>query len=250
MATRVKNKQASTVVYLYGISKASSKVPAIAGVDGHAAIETIDCGLTCWVSHVPRIEFADNLAKNIENLDWLAEMSTRHQAVVSEIAQGTDLLPARFGVVFASEVSLCADVRGRKRVLQTDLKRIKGNEEWGIKVFALAPKMAKTAVVKSGRDYLQAKSALMKARQPAHSGDELRPFVDALEELAIDVAEGGRISSGRRDLQYHVSLLLPRSQRLKLEKILGRFTSEWEGKWKIECTGPWPPYSFVSRLSE
>ncbi|HZQ67407.1 MAG TPA: GvpL/GvpF family gas vesicle protein, partial [Terriglobales bacterium] len=70
------------------------------------------------------------------------------------------------------------------------------------------------------------------------------------EKISVDMAEGGRISGGRKDLQYHRSLLLRRADRTKLQKVLKRFSAEWEGKRQIECTGPWPPYSFVSRLSE
>lgn len=251
MAGRIKPHQGDTVIYLYGVSKGVPRnAPALKGVDGSSAVETMDCGLICWISRVPRAEFADNLAKNIENLDWLAPMTTQHQRVVSEITKTTDLLPARFGTVFLSDQSLCADISKRKAALEADLKRIKGNEEWGVKVFALPPKVERPAPVRSGKDYLAAKSALMKARQPQPGGEDVQRLATALEKLSIDTAEGGRISGGRKDLQYHTSLLVRRADRNKLQEILKRFSAEWEGKRQIEATGPWPPYSFVSRLSE
>ena len=42
-------------------------------------------------------------------------------------------------------------------------------------------------------------------------------------------------------------LLLRRPDRKKFEAILRRFSRQWAGAKQIECTGPWPPYSFVSR---
>ncbi len=252
MATGVKKNASETVFYLYGISE-SSKAPAHActGVDGVAEIETIDCAdLTCWVSRVSKSEFADHLAEKMDNLDWLAEMSTRHQAAVAAIAQTSDVLPTRFGTVFLNEASLKADVKGRKPQLQADLKRIKGNQEWGIKVISLTPQIAMTPLKKSGKGYLQAKSELLRARRPGAPDEDTARFARELEALAEAVAEGGKISGGRRDLQYQISLLVKRNRRKELEAVLKRFSTRWQGTREIECTGPWPPYSFVTRRPE
>jgi len=51
-------------------------------------------------------------------------------------------------------------------------------------------------------------------------------------------------------LQYQVSVLVKRTDRTKLQNLLRRFSRDWKDKRKIEITGPWPPYSFVSRESE
>src|ERR1700745_1157994 len=100
MARAVKRKKDDKVLYLYGITKSSGSAPSVKGVDDVATIETITCGgLVCWISRVSRPEFADNLSKNIENLDWLAAMSVRHQRAVSAIAEAHDILPARLGTI-------------------------------------------------------------------------------------------------------------------------------------------------------
>jgi len=248
MATRVKNAP-TTVLYLYGISKTSgAEDEAISGVDGESLIEAVPCaGLICWVSRVSKADFADHLARNIEDLDWLAEMSTRHQAAVSAIAASRDLLPARFATVFLTESSLRADVESRRTQLNSDFKRIAGSEEWGVKVFAKAPEAVKLGPVKTGKDYLRAKSALLQQRAPRQADDSVQRFAGALEKLCVAIAEGGKIAGGRRDLLYHVSLLLKRAQRKKLENLVQSFARQWKDSRRIECTGPWPPYSFVSR---
>jgi hypothetical protein len=249
MAARVKKTE--TVLYLYGITgPARSKSYRVTGVDGQAPVEEVSCGkLSCWVSRVPATEFADNLAKNIENLDWLADKSTRHQEVMSALASERDILPARFGTVFLSEKSLCEDVESRKATLRSDLDRISGSEEWGVKVFVTPAKITLPQSVKSGRDYLKAKSSLMQQRKARGPDEEIVKFGQDLERLALATAEAGQISGGRRDLQFQISLLVKRSQREKLDSLLRKYSRQWGESRKIEATGPWPPYSFVSRTA-
>jgi len=248
MARQVR-KKADKVLYLYGITKSSESAPQIAGVDDVAPIETIPCaGLLCWISWVSRIDFADNLAKNIENLDWLAAMSVRHQRAVSAIAEAHDILPARFGTVFLTEVSLCQDINNRKQALEADFTRIQDSDEWGIKVFALPPQTNPwPGMVRTGKDYLQAKSTILRKRTTKKADVEIVRFADELKAISEATASGGSISGGRRDLQYQVSLLLKRSNRKKLQTLLQRFSRQWKQTRSIECTGPWPAYSFVSR---
>ena len=239
------------VLYLYGISQTANPPRGTIGVDGDAAVEAMRCaGLVCWISQVAKTEFADNLAKNIENLDWLTEMTPRHQAALAAIAEANDVLPARFGTVFLNEKSLEEDVRGRKAVLAADLKRIQGNEEWGVKVFALRPELAEIPVGKTGKDYLHAKSALLRARAPVKDDGEITRLAKELEKFAVETAEVGKISGGRRDLRYQISLLLKRGEGKKLQSVLKRYENEWKDSRHIECSGPWPPYSFVTRSLE
>lgn len=237
------------VLYLYGITQHTGDFAKLSSVDGKSPVESIQCGkLICWMSRVAKSEFADNLSANIENLDWLAAMSTRHQETVSAIAQKMDILPARFGTVFLNDSSLQSDMAARQSELAADFKRIKGCEEWGVKVFAAQPgKIKLPSSLKTGKDYLKAKSAMLQSRTRKPSDHEITRFAEALEKISEKAAEGGRISGGRRDLIFQVSLLLKRADRKKLEALLKRFSSKWQESRQIECTGPWPPYSFVSR---
>jgi hypothetical protein len=249
MARGVRPKQDDKVLYLYGITKSSGSVRAVNGVDDVATIETITCsGLVCWTSRVSRTDFADNLSKKMENLDWLAAMSVRHQRAVAAIAEAQEILPARFGTIFLNESSLCRDISGRKAALANDFKRIEGSEEWGIKVFALpahGPRL--TGKVRTGKDYLQAKSRLMRKPPTKQKDEEIVRFAAELESISEASAAGGTISGGRRDLLYQVSVLLKKSNRKQLEALLQSFSQQWKQTRNIECTGPWPPYSFVSR---
>lgn len=253
MATGLKKRTASHVLYVYGITRTGhGTIAGLAGVDGSAAVEALPCaGLVGWVSRVDKTEFAENLARNMENLEWLAEVSVRHQQAVAAIAQAHDILPARFGTVFRSAASLAADVEKRKSSLVRDLKRVGGCEEWGVKVFRLEPQPQVAVTAGSGRDYLRAKAAALQAQGAREADGEIERMLAALKGVAAEIAAGGgAVSRGQRGLQWQGSLLVKRSQADELQQWLRRFSREWEGARRIEISGPWPPYSFVSRTQD
>jgi hypothetical protein len=259
--------QAGTkVIYLYGLTLApgpsAERFRELEAVDGAAGVEAFPCGdLVCWISRVPRTDFAEDLSRNMQNLDWLAAATVRHQRAISVIAETADILPARFGIEFLNEKSLRAHIDGQRAALHDDLKRIRGREEWGVKVFALpvAPPPSKHLAknkhlvktkIRSGREYLEAKSALARRAadgRAAPDDPEVLAFARALQSISDDVADGGKFAGARRDLQFHQTLLLKRSDRPKLERLVRSYSKKWKDRRRIECTGPWPPFSFVSR---
>jgi hypothetical protein len=238
------------VLYLYGITQSKPRdVSELIGVDRFAPVEAVDCeGIFCWISRVSALDFEKNLASNMENLDWLAETSVAHQRVIAAISRLTDILPTRFGTVFRTEDSLCKHVAKRVRGLKKDFERIQGADEWGIKVFNLQPAALPIPKVHTGKDYLKAKAALLPSRKPKSvQREHLTEFERALADVATETAPAGNVSRGQRGLSFQTSLLVKRTKRKKLESVLEKFAREWARERRIECTGPWPPYSFVSR---
>jgi hypothetical protein len=252
LAKSVASTQAAAkVIHLYGVTEASGPSPKLfrdlKGIDGVAPVEPLVCGgLTCWISRVPETEFAENLVKNMQDLDWLAAATTRHQQVVSAIAEAADILPARFGIEFLNDKSLRSHIESQKSHLKADLDRIRGKEEWGVKVFGLPIVSLPKKKIRTGKEYLQAKSALTH-RATDRANPELLNFAKALQVLADDIAEGGKFAAARRDLEFHKTLLLKRTDRKRLESLVRSYSRKWKNKKRIECTGPWPPFSFVSQ---
>ena len=241
------------VLYLYGVTQSRpAKAPLQAGVDLKSPIDAIECGtVVCWISRVSADEFESSLTKNMENLDWLATASVAHQRAITAIGHEADILPARFGTVFRDENSLCAHIRGRLPELEKDFQRVKDADEWGVKIFETAPVAAAVPKVYSGKEYLMAKAALLPRKKPGHiPAQELEEFQAALNEVAEETAAAGRISSGQRGLSFQTSLLIKRRNRQRLQSVLKKFSRKWAETRRIECTGPWPPYSFVSQDSK
>ena len=236
------------MIYLYGISrKKPSAAVASDGVDGASPVEPVECsGLICWISRVDATEFGEQLAEKMENLEWLATAGVRHQHAVGEIAKRVDILPARFGTVFLKDTNLEAHVTERKRELEAGLKKIAGSEEWGVKVFAeKRAEAASSVAVASGADYLKRKAAQLHKQQRRAVAPEIRELQSALEKLASDSAAVGKVSGAQANLEWQASYLLPRGKRREFEKVLQRFAAKMKGAHRVECTGPWPPYSFV-----
>jgi Gas vesicle synthesis protein GvpL/GvpF len=251
MAAELKNRE--RVLYFYGITKSRPAIPIPqAGVDLQSAIQPLDCdGLICWISRVSAEEFEKNLARNMENLDWLTSASVAHQRAISAIARQAEILPARLGTVFRSEESLRKHIRTGAAEITQDFQRIKGAEEWGVKVFAAKQACLPTSPVASGKDYLKAKAALLPQRRSRLKADgEFEEFENALRQVALESAAVGNISSGQRGLRFQTSLLVKRKDRKKLASVLKKFSQRWAEACQIECTGPWPPYSFVSRPAQ
>lgn len=257
MATAVKKKAktkpadaASRALYLYGIALHARRAVQIVaeGVDGLAPVEPIPAGeFDCWISRVDRAEYADRLADNMENLEWLATVGVRHQRAVAELSTKVEILPARFGTVFLGEESLAAHVAGEKKSIQSVFKKIAGAEEWGIKVFRTAtsekPAMIEAA---SGTDYLKRKAQSVMPRQRAED-PALLAFVRALASLSVDAAPGGKASVGQPHLAWHGSFLVRRAEQKKFAGALKKLTAQLTDTYRVECSGPWPPYSFVGQ---
>ena len=243
-----------TVVYLYGVTlpnknNGSHATIAAVGIDGSSPVTSHEiASLVCWFSRVSRRDFADKLAENMENLDWLSVAGVRHQKAVSEIARHTTILPTRFGTIFLTLPSLEEDIKRRKASLLRELKRFQDSDEWGIKVFAL-PQARPAIIASSGADYLKQKAA-QQARKAGERGvsTEIKKFRDAVKKIsAASVESAGSISGARPDLEWQASFLIRRPKQKQLQTLLKRFSEDWEGKRRIECTGPWPPYSFVGK---
>jgi hypothetical protein len=243
-------------LYFYGVTKSLPKHAGDQiGVDAKATIEPVPCeGFICWISRVSAEEFEANLAKNMENLDWLAAASISHQRAIAAIAAETEILPARFGIVFHNRRSMVEHVKARVKRLSEDFNRIKGADEWGVKVQAVVPKPVASAIAKAGtgKDYLKAKAALLprKTERNAERDRDLEQLQNSLSGIAEQTASAGKISSGQRGLLFQTSLLVKRRNRPQLESLLRKYARRWEGKYSVECSGPWPPYSFVSRDGE
>lgn len=241
---------AKTALYLYGVSLPSgNKIKTRAeSVDGEAAIESIRIqGFDCWISRVDRSEYADRLAENMENLEWLAMIGVRHQRAVADLASKQEMLPARFGTVFLSEQSLKEHVATGKKTFTAVFKKIAGSDEWGIKVFRLAqPGRAPMVEAATGTDYLKRKAQSVMPRAKEED-PKLEGLVRTLGRLSVDTAAGGKASSGQPNLVWHGSFLVRRSGQKKFASALRKFTGEFSEGYRVECSGPWPPYSFVGQ---
>lgn len=248
MANPTRKLTQEKALYLYGISRAAGKnaAPRSPGIDGVSTVKAVACGdFLCWVSDVDHASFAEAMERNMENLEWLALHSVRHQQVVGEVAAQMPIVPARFGTVFSGETALLANVVERSKALAKVFDRVADADEWGVKVFAEKAAAPTKTSARSGKEYLQQKAAKIKQR-PERSDPELEKFAVALGKVASDTAPSGKVSGAQPSLLWQATFLVPRSRQKQWEKVLQEFVERWSGVRRIELNGPWPPYSFVA----
>ena len=239
----------TTVLYLYAISQIPKRLmPAIAaeGIDGKGPIEAVRCeNYLCWITQVSSVEFADQITDRMQDLEWLAAASLRHQRAVAEISAKLPSLPARFATVFLNQDSLMKHVTERNGAIREAFRRVADAEEWGVKVFSLAS--PRTRVLKppaSGSEYLKQKAAQLQPK-PGRLDAEILRFIKELSALAAASTPGGKASAGQPGLVWHGSFLIRKADRGRLESLLRRYARSWNERRRIDCSGPWPPYSFV-----
>ncbi len=202
-------------------------------------------GLLCWVSQVGRREFGEQLSQRMEDLEWLAAATVRHQNVVASIARHGEILPARFGTVFLNPASLHSDIKRNQRAILAGLRRVAGAEEWGVKVFVASTGRG-GLVARSGREYLQKKAQTITVRRVQRTNPELMALSAALMRVSVASATGGKVSSGQPRLLWQGSFLVRRNRKGAFDSVLKQFARRWQGRFRIESSGPWPPYSFAS----
>lgn len=235
-----------SVLYLYGISAKAPKTKISGSIDASAAVEHVEhAGLTAWFSRVSSREFGEELSANMENLEWLSGASVRHQRVVAQIAEATTVLPARFGTVFTTDESLARHIAEQKDKLKATLDRIDGTEEWGIKLFLNPSPPASPIEAASGRDYLRAKATMVQVKKQAQLDPDVVEFARKLQSIAAESAPAGKVSSGQNNLEWQASFLVRKKDRPKWDQVLKSYATRWADRREIQCTGPWPPYSFV-----
>jgi Gas vesicle synthesis protein GvpL/GvpF len=237
-------------LYVYGVTEIPSKPFAVTAeaVDGHGQVEPIAEGnYLCWISRVSRHEFADELQQNMDNLEWLAACSIRHQKVLSEIGATTAVLPARFGTVFLSPDTLIADFKQKIPKLREVFRRIADADEWGVKIFGTPQTRSKAAVsATSGVDYLRQKSAALQAASAARHDEAAEKFGEDLSKVSEASVAGGKASNGQPGLLWSASFLVKRAKKKRFDETLKRYAAEWGATRRIDVSGPWPPYSFIS----
>jgi len=248
--SRKKTTAPERVLYLYAISQMPKRAaPTITseGIDGAAPVEALRrAEYLCWISRVSKADFAHHVNQRMQDLEWLAAAGLRHERVVAEIAGKLPALPARFATVFLSDDSLTQHIKEHQRALDAAFERVADADEWGVKIFVIAQSKARgQRPPSSGSEYLKRKAELLQPRAGEQLDAEVQEFVSSLKGLAVANSPGGKASASQPGLVWHGSFLIRKKDRKKLESILRKYAAQWKDAHRIDCSGPWPPYSFV-----
>ncbi len=260
-------------LYVYGFTRAGAVEHLSApGVSGAADVRTLKLGgLAAIYSPLSMEEFlGPEGADPTQDLEWVAPRAVRHEHVLEEVMQDAPVLPVSFGAIFSSPRALSEVVDAHRRRIARFLDDIADKEEWGVKVYANAPRLrahleqapefrqrlqhlpespgARYFHEKKLQRELDVRSRDEGRRLAAHIREELAPGATAVKPLRL----ADRGLSGRQDDMVLNSAFLVRSGQVRrfnqrVRQLAARYQPQGL---TVEATGPWPPYSFCPSLEE
>ncbi|WP_165227580.1 GvpL/GvpF family gas vesicle protein [Aquisphaera insulae] len=122
--------------YVYGFA-ASETAPDLLH-PGHEEIGPVrmyECGgLGAIASMVPPGMIEAGLSLEPPDPGWIVPRALHHEQVLRAAVQRTQVLPVRFGCVFATEAALVEAIERHRTPIEDFLQRMAGQEEWSLRV--------------------------------------------------------------------------------------------------------------------
>lgn len=195
------------------------------------------------------------------------EGAMRHAAVINAIQGGQTALPVRYSSVFHDESAVLGFLKGRYAVFVSDLERLQDKVEMGLRVIVRDNKSGDMkshwkrgiragdheaelfsfgvcSQLSSGEAYLQQRRAYYESQEKKDSwGQEIvkachQQFEGVCISHALDVRKS--FSQGI-SLSYLIHKDTLAGFKERLNALVLRLT-----EFQFFCSGPWPPYHFVS----
>jgi hypothetical protein len=225
-------------------------------------------GLYAVVSKVKESEFGEkNFEKNLDNLEWIKEKVATHENVVEGIMEGTCVVPFKFGTIFRTEDNLKTMLAEHTDDLRQTLEKLKGTEEWGVKIFYDKEKVKKSlrqekvAELQQMDEQINSSTPgrvffLRKKREEllnAAVNDAVAKYgqdsIEMLSRKSIAIRRNELLpkeaTERKDDMILNVAFLVEKSRTTQFLLVLDDLKVRYGDKGlSFDCTGPWPPYNF------
>jgi hypothetical protein len=257
-------------LWAYCVMRATEPAPSTPPGVAEAAVTQVESdGLVALTSRVPLAEFgAEPLRENLNDLAWLERVARAHEGVLEAALNQSTLVPLRLCTIFEAEDGVRGMLTKERENLLRALERLEGRQEWGVKLLVDRTTLESEAhsrspdvpALEADLDTSAGGGAYMLRRRVER---HVRAEADRLAgELAEDVHS--RLSSSasdavslppqNRDLSGHTGeMLLNGAYLIEADRVedLKELVAELEERHRqlgarLELTGPWPPYNFVS----
>lgn len=262
------------VYYVYCIAESTtvSQLPAgslPAAIEEDAGIEWISVStLAALVSRVPETSYAEEpLAEHLTDATWTAIRAMRHEAVVEYVAKRVTTIPLRFGTIYLERSGIETMLAEDDHELGLIIEQLRGREEWGVNVYSdravllssitsvspvLRELVEKAEKAPPGQSYLMQKK--IDAMRVDEARASLNRIVDQIEEKLKEQSDDGqrlRIlkveTTEHGELKAKFAFLVKRSGFEEFRDAAERLAQEFQPAGiRLELTGPWPVYNFVT----
>jgi hypothetical protein len=236
----------------------SSRAPSVRGVPegmpgaGAPRALAIDRGLWAIVADAPLDRFsAERLRDELQDLEAVSRHALAHASIVECFFRRAPVVPLKLFTLFSGDERARRHLAGRKTQLRKLFARVRGLEEWGVRITVAAqPEVRQVDPLVTGRDYLEVKKRLREqvASPRRATVKEVNGALKTLSRLATKVRKEQFPPPGRgRAYVTGGSFLVKAKQRAQWKKQTAQLAASLarEGH-RLELSGPWPPYHFVS----
>jgi hypothetical protein len=193
-------------------------------------------------------------------LSETADEIWRHEEVVEELMSDRAVLPARFGTLSPSRQHVGAMLRRANRALIQDIERVRGQVEIGMRFLSAIednvqdshPLTSSSASALPGTGpgsiYLRARLARERALRNRQQ-TKLILVHDVYRQLA-SLANASKLDDKPDDRHgTSAAFLVPREGMASFRDLVSD-VAKTHPELALLCTGPWPPYSFVTAATD
>ena len=264
---------ADHIQYVYAVIDADMRVESIPeGIDAAPVEIEREGDVAALVSAVDGdIYTGSEVEARSGDIEWLGPRARAHDAVVTWASDRGAAVPFPMFTMFRDRAGVRAMLRDRGAELAHSLGRVRGHQEFGVRIFRiddaltahlaeLSPRIAElertAASASPGQRYLLGRKI------EAERANELRRIGGEVAQRAYD--ELSRVAAGavldalpRRTIEgmagvavLNASFLLAHAAVDAFRRSLTELVDEYEPRgFRFEFTGPWPPYHFVQETS-
>lgn len=255
------------LIYIYCISNSPSELGdklKSAGILS-LAVESF----YVFLKHVPESEFSEhNFKRNLSNMAWLESNAREHVGVISELMEQNTMIPFKFGTLFLTEESLKKFITDYSDSLTDNFLHIQKSEEWSVKIYcdlkALSEKIDELSEVSAelekqimasspGRAYLlkRKKTDLIENEMNRLCKEYGQTYFNEFENLSVATSLNNLLPkdfTGREDTMILNAVFLVQTNNVTDFNNTKENITKKDGNFgfKIDITGPWPPFSFIS----
>lgn len=255
----IPSRMAETATYVYCIVQRSTRprvarVPSGLGGASTPRLLDVDNGFYMVCSDVPLASYgAESIERGLRDLDWVSRVAVTHEAVVERFTKvhGATVIPMKLFTIFANDDRAREEMRRRRRDLGGIVKRIKGCQEWGVRILRSprgAASAAPRAVHASGSAFLAEKKRARdvvkeQSQQVARVADQT---LRSLSRLAREIRRREPIEAATSPPVLDAAFLVPVLRRTKFKAEAAKAANLCAAAGaELTLTGPWPAYHFV-----
>jgi hypothetical protein len=223
---------------------------------GPARVLAVDRGIWAIVADAPLDRFSgDQLQLELQDIEAVSRHALAHASMIEFFFQRSSVIPIKLFTLFSQDERARGHLAGRRSKVRTMFERLRGLEEWGVRITASnrpvrGPGPSGPGAPASGRAYLEVKKRMKEddgAPSPA-TKREVSAALKALGKLAAKSRRENFPPPGRgRPYVAGASFLVKAKRRTAWKKRVSQLAASLDKQdHRLEVSGPWPPYHFAT----